>query len=65
MKYFRSCALIYSVLFCFLTPCLAVEIETLSLQDRVGQLFIVGFEGTSLSAEVKRHLADIRPGGAG
>jgi len=37
--------------------------DTLSLEQRIGQLFIIGFEGKVLSPEVENLIREIHPGG--
>jgi beta-N-acetylhexosaminidase len=67
MVYFRTCAVIYSVLFLFLSLGRAEEplflARPLSLEEKVGQLFIVGINGTQIEEPVRAHLNDLHPGG--
>jgi len=39
-------------------------LQKLSTEEKIGQLFIIGFEGTSLTSEIKDLFKIIRPGGA-
>jgi beta-N-acetylhexosaminidase len=36
--------------------------QAMSLEEKVGQLFIVGFQGTTLSPQIEQHLKAIKPG---
>jgi len=38
-------------------------LEKLSIEEKVGQLFIIGFEGTTLTSEIKDLFKAVRPGG--
>lgn len=38
-------------------------LEKLTLEEKVGQLFLIGFEGKVMSAELKKSFETIRPGG--
>lgn len=67
MNYFRSCLLISSVL--FFNPSFGrvaeplPSVEKMSVNEKVGQLFILGFSGTDLKGKTKAHFEDLRPGG--
>jgi beta-N-acetylhexosaminidase len=37
--------------------------QTLTLEQKIGQVMLVGFEGTSLTRELRKMMNDIRPGG--
>lgn len=44
-------------------PQVQVEEETVSLKDALGQMLIIGFDGTEVTPDLKRLIKDIHPGG--
>ncbi len=46
-----------------LTACASGEADSLSLEDAVGQMLLIGVRGLELDAETEALLADIKPGG--
>lgn len=45
------------------TPAPKPITQTLTLEQKIGQTMLVGFEGTSLTRELRKMMNDIRPGG--
>ena len=41
----------------------AAEIESLSIQDKIGQLFFIGIPGDTVDENTEKLISDIRPGG--